>query len=224
MLNKFIDSFSEYGDLYLDAIRDTGAMVGISLVISAVIGMLLGIVLVVTRPNNLYANAVIYQILNVVINILRSLPFIVLMVAIIPITKWIVGGTIGVKGAIVPLVFYTAPYIARLMESALLEVDKGVIEAYQAMGATRNQIIFRVLLKESRPGLVLGITIATIGLIGASAMAGVVGAGGLGDVAIRYGYQRWEPAVMVTCIVFLVIIVQGVQSLGTYLAKRLRKR
>ena len=224
MLNNFIESFSEYGDLYLQSIRETGAMVGISLVIATIIGMLLGVVLVVTRRNNLYENAVIYQILNVAINILRSLPFIVLMVAIIPLTKWIVGGTIGVKGAIVPLVVYTAPYIARLMESALLEVDKGVIEAYQAMGATRNQIIFRVLLRESRPGIVLGITIATIGLIGASAMAGVVGAGGLGDVAIRYGYQRWEPAVMVTCIVFLVLIVQAVQSLGTVLAKRLRRR
>ncbi|MCQ6561834.1 ABC transporter permease [Paenibacillus mendelii] len=199
-------------------------MVGISLVISTIIGLLLGVVLVVTRRNNLYENPIVYQILNVTINILRSLPFIVLMVAIIPLTKLIVGGTIGVKGAIVPLVVYTAPYIARLMESALLEVDKGVIEAYQAMGATRNQIITRVLLRESRPGVVLGITIATIGLIGASAMAGVVGAGGLGDVAIRYGYQRWEPAVMVTCIVFLVLIVQAVQSLGTVLAKRLRRR
>ncbi|MFX3632562.1 MAG: methionine ABC transporter permease [Candidatus Pristimantibacillus sp.] len=224
MLNNFIDSFSEYGDLYVQAIRETGAMVGISLVISTIVGLLLGVVLVVTRRNNLYENAVVYQILNVAINILRSLPFIVLMVAIIPVTKFIVGGTIGVKGAIVPLVVYTAPYIARLLESALLEVDKGVIEAYQAMGATRNQIITRVLLREARPGLVLGITIATIGLIGASAMAGVIGAGGLGDVAVRYGYQRWEPAVMVTCIVFLVIIVQAVQSLGTVIARQLRKR
>lgn len=224
MLNNFMDSFSEYGDLYVQAIRETGAMVGISLVISTIIGLLLGVVLVVTRQNNLYENAIVYQILNVIINILRSLPFIVLMVAIIPVTKFIVGGTIGVKGAIVPLVVYTAPYIARLLESALLEVDKGVIEAYQAMGATRNQIVTRVLLREARPGLVLGITIATIGLIGASAMAGVIGAGGLGDVAVRYGYQRWEPTVMVTCIVFLVVIVQAVQSLGTVIAKQLRKR
>ncbi|WP_127573045.1 methionine ABC transporter permease [Paenibacillus xylaniclasticus] len=223
-LQEFIDSFTEYGDLYWQATLETFYMVGYGLAISTVIGMLLGTVLVVTRPNHIYKNRIVYQILNVVINILRSLPFIILMVAIIPLTKFIAGTTIGVKGAIVPLVFYTAPYIARLVESALLEVDKGVIEAFQAMGATRNQIIFRVLLKEALPGLILGLTIATIGLIGASAMAGVIGAGGLGDVAIRFGYQRWEPAVMVTCVIFLIVIVQVVQTLGETIAKRLRKR
>nr|WP_256758734.1 methionine ABC transporter permease [Cohnella sp. WQ 127256] len=199
-------------------------MVGYGLVISTIIGLFLGIVLVVTRANHIYENKVIYQVLNIAINILRSLPFIILMVAIIPFTKFIVGTSIGVKGAIVPLVVYTAPYLARLMESALLEVDKGVIEAFQAMGATRNQIIVRVLLKEARPALILGLTIGTIGLIGASAMAGVIGAGGLGDVAIRYGYQRWQPEVMITCVILLVVAVQVVQSLGTVIAKRLRKR
>lgn len=224
MLADFVTSFVENGDLYWQSIKETSAMVGYSLLISTIIGLFLGVVLVVTRPNHIYENRVIYGILNVIINILRSLPFIILMVAIIPFTKIIVGTTIGVKGAIVPLVVYTAPYIARLLESAMLEVDKGVIEAFQAMGATRNQIIFRVLLKESRPGLILGLTIATIGLIGASAMAGVVGAGGLGDVAIRYGYQRWEPAVMITCVIFLVLIVQAIQTLGEIIAKRLRRR
>lgn len=224
MLADFVTSFVENGDLYWQSIKETSAMVGYSLLISTIIGLFLGVVLVVTRPNHIYENRVIYGILNVIINILRSLPFIILMVAIIPFTKIIVGTTIGVKGAIVPLVVYTAPYIARLLESAMLEVDKGVIEAFQAMGATRNQIIFRVLLKESRPGLILGLTIATIGLIGASAMAGVVGAGGLGDVAIRYGYQRWEPAVMITCVIFLILIVQAIQTLGEIIAKRLRRR
>jgi D-methionine transport system permease protein len=224
MLADFFASFTEFGDLYWQSLRETGEMVGYALVISTMIGLFLGVVLVVTRPNHICENRIIYQILNVIINILRSLPFIILMVAIIPLTKFIVGTTIGVKGAIVPLVVYTAPYIARLMESALLEVDKGVIEAFQAMGATRTQIIFRVLLKEARPGLVLGLTIATIGLIGASAMAGVIGAGGLGDVAIRFGYQRWEPAVMITCVIFLVLIVQAVQSLGEIVARSLRKR
>nr|WP_246042312.1 methionine ABC transporter permease [Cohnella pontilimi] len=199
-------------------------MVGYALAISTVIGLFFGVVLVVTRRDHILPNVVVYQVLNVIINILRSLPFIILMVAIIPITKWIVGTSIGIKGAIVPLVVYTAPYIARLMESALLEVDRGVIEAFQAMGATRTQIITRVLLKEARPALILGLTIGTIGLIGASAMAGVVGAGGLGDVAIRYGYQRWKPEVMVTCVILLVLAVQLVQSLGTWIAKRLRKR
>lgn len=224
MLVNFFESLVEYSDLYRDSIIETAIMVGYALVISTIIGLFLGIVLVVTRANHLYENKVIYQILNIIINILRSLPFIILMVAIIPFTKLIVGTSIGVKGAIVPLVVYTAPYLARLMESALLEVDKGVIEAFQAMGATRNQIIMRVLLKEARPALILGLTIGTIGLIGASAMAGVIGAGGLGDVAIRYGYQRWQPDVMLTCVILLVVVVQVVQSLGTIIAKRLRKR
>lgn len=220
----FFRSFADFWDLYVQSMRETGIMVGYSLVISAVIGLLLGVILVVTRPGHICANPVIYQLLNIVINILRSLPFIILMVAIIPFTKWIVHTTIGVKGAIVPLVVYTAPYLARLLESALLEVDRGVIEAFQAMGASRRQIITRVLLREARPGLVLGLTIGTISLVGASAMAGVVGAGGLGDVAIRYGYQRWEPNVMITCVILLVLSVQIVQSIGTVIAKRLRKR
>jgi len=223
-INEYLNSFREYGDLYWESTLETFAMVGYALAISTVIGLFLGVVLVVTRPNHIFSNPIVYPILNVVINILRSLPFIILLFAIIPLTKFIAGTTIGVKGALVPLVFYTAPYIARLMESALLEVDKGVIEAYQAMGATRTQIITRVLLKEARPGLILGITIATIGLIGATAMAGVVGAGGLGDVAIRFGYQRWEPDVMITCVILLIVIVQTVQSVGEMIARRLRKR
>ncbi|WP_123043259.1 methionine ABC transporter permease [Cohnella candidum] len=224
MLADFFGIFGEFWDLYVQSMKETGIMVGYALLVSAVIGLFLGVVLVVTRPGHIYQNTLIYQILNVVINILRSLPFIILMVAIIPFTKSIVGTTIGVKGAIVPLVVYTAPYLARLMESALLEVDRGVIEAFQAMGATRRQIITRVILREARPGLILGLTIGTISLVGASAMAGVVGAGGLGDVAIRYGYQRWEPNVMITCVILLILSVQLVQSIGTVIAKKLRKR
>lgn len=219
-----LNSLFERGDLYLQALIETWWMVFYSLSISAVIGLPLGVLLVVTRPNHIFQNTIIYNILNVLINILRSVPFIILMVAIIPFTKLIVGTAIGVKGAIVPLVVYTAPYIARLMESALLEVDPGIIEAFQAMGASRRQIVYRVMLKEARPAISLGLTIATIGLIGATAMAGVIGAGGLGDLAIRYGYQRWELDVMAITVIILVIIVQGVQSLGNYIAKRLRKQ
>lgn len=219
-----LNSLFERGDLYLQALIETWWMVFYALSISAVIGLPLGVLLVVTRPNHIFQNTLVYNILNVLINILRSVPFIILMVAIIPFTKLIVGTAIGVKGAIVPLVVYTAPYIARLMESALLEVDPGIIEAFQAMGATRRQIIYRVMLKEARPAISLGLTIATIGLIGATAMAGVIGAGGLGDLAIRYGYQRWELDVMAITVVILVIIVQGVQSLGNFIAKRLRKQ
>ncbi|NEW07564.1 ABC transporter permease [Paenibacillus sp. SYP-B3998] len=219
MWNKFLED----ADLYVKSINETVIMVGYSLVISSIIGLLLGVMLVVLRPGHIYANSGIYYILNTVINIIRSIPFIIIMVAILPLTKWIVGTTIGVKGAIVPLVFYTAPYISRLMETALLEVDPGVIEAYQAMGASRGQIIFRVMLKEARPAMILGFAIATIGLVGASAMAGVMGAGGLGDVAIRFGYQRWEPDVMYISVIMLVIMVQIVQSFGNWISKRLRK-
>jgi D-methionine transport system permease protein len=219
MLSSFMDNL----DLYTQALTETWWMVFYSLIISAVIGLPLGVLLVVTRPKHIFQNKLIYNILNVIINILRSIPFIILMVAIIPFTKLIVGTSIGVQGAIVPLVVYTAPYIARLMESALLEVDPGIIEAFQAMGASRWQIVTHVLLKEARPSVVLGLTIATIGLIGATAMAGVIGAGGLGDLAIRYGYQRWELDVMITTVIFLIIIVQVIQSLGNVIAKRLRK-
>ncbi|MFC6452367.1 MULTISPECIES: methionine ABC transporter permease [Paenibacillus] len=217
------DRWLDKTDFYLKSINETLIMAGYSLVISSVIGLLLGVLLVVLRPGHLYANTSAHHVLNVTINILRSIPFIIIMVAIIPLTKWIVGTTIGVKGAIVPLVFYTAPYISRLVEAALLEVEPGVIEAYQAMGATKWQIIYRVILREARPSLILGLSIATIGLVGASAMAGVMGAGGLGDVAIRYGYQRWEPDVMYTSVFLLVVIVQIVQMLGDWLSKKLRK-
>ncbi|ULL13259.1 ABC transporter permease [Paenibacillus sp. H1-7] len=220
MLNNLLDK----SDLYWKSIVETATMVGYSLVISVIIGLLLGVLLVILRPNHIYENKAVYHVLNIVINVVRSIPFIIIMVAIIPLTKLLVGTTIGVKGAIVPLVFYTAPYIARLMETALLEVDPGIIEAYQAMGASRKQIVFKVLLKEARPGIILGLTIATIGLVGASAMAGIMGAGGLGDVAIRYGYQRWEPDVMYTSVILLIIIVQGIQSIGNALSKSLRKK
>ncbi|WP_134700966.1 methionine ABC transporter permease [Ammoniphilus sp. YIM 78166] len=218
-----LTSLFDRSSLYLTSIVETWWMVFYALSISTLIGLPLGVLLVVTRPKHIYENTIVYNVLNVVINILRSIPFIILMVAIIPFTKLIVGTSIGVKGAIVPLVVYTAPYIARLIEQALLEVDAGVIEAFKAMGASRGQIIWRVMVREARPAITLSLTIATIGLIGATAMAGVIGAGGLGDLAIRYGYQRWELDVMFWTVVLLVIIVQGVQSIGNYVAKRLRK-
>ncbi|WP_054026094.1 methionine ABC transporter permease [Bacillus sp. FJAT-28004] len=223
MLDSFFESLARNHDLYTEALGETAAMVVYSLFFSTMIGLFLGICLLVLRPNHIYENKLLYHLLNAVINVLRSVPFIIILIAIIPITKWIVHTTIGVKGAIVPLVFYTAPYIARLIESALLEVNPGVIEAFQAMGASRRQIIWRVILKEARPGVVLGLTIATIGLIGATAMAGVLGAGGLGDVAIRYGYQRWEPDVMYVCVIILILLVQLMQSAGSRISKKLRK-
>ena len=163
------------------------------------------------------------SILNTIINIIRSLPFIILLFFILPFTKFLMGTSIGVQGVIVPLVVFTAPYIARLMETALLEVDRGVIEAYQAMGVSTIKIIWHVMVKEARPSLVLGLTIATIGLIGATAMAGLVGAGGLGDLAYRFGHLRYEPEVMYATVFILIILVQGLQSLGNGIARRLKK-
>jgi D-methionine transport system permease protein len=223
MLQALINNFTENKDLYLKASLETIQMVSISLVISAVIGFLSGIVIVVTRKGQLFENIIVYKILDAIINIIRSTPFIILLVAIMPVTRIITGTSIGVKGAIVPLVVHTIPYIARLTESSLLEVDSGVVEAYRAMGANRLQIIYHVILKEARPGLILGLTLATINLIGATAMAGVVGAGGIGDLAISYGYQRWEPEFIVGCVLILVIVVQGIQTIGNRTAKLLRK-
>jgi len=183
----------------------------------------LGVLLVITRPGHIWEQKWFYKIANLIINIIRAIPFIILMFAITPFTRLIVGTTIQLKGAIVPLVVFTAPFIARVTESALLEVNKGIIEAFLAMGASPWQIISKVLLKETRSTMVLGMTISAISLIGASAMAGVVGGGGLGDLAIRYGYQRYEGDVMVVTLAVLIIMVMGMQNLGNSIAKKLKK-
>lgn len=208
----------------LEALWETVYMTGASFLFSLVIGFPLGILLVVTRKGHLLANEPVSKVLNIIINIFRSVPFIILMVAIIPITRLIVGTSIGTAAAIVPLVFYAGPYIARLIENSLLEVDHGVIEAAQAMGASPGQIIFRFLIPEALSSLVLALTIAVVGLIGASAMAGAIGGGGLGDLAITYGYQRFDTMVMVITVAILVILVQGVQSGGNLLSRRVRRR
>jgi D-methionine transport system permease protein len=209
--------------LFTQSLYETIIMVVFSLVISTIIGVPLGVLLVITRPNHIKPNKWLFYSLNTIINIVRSLPFIILIVAIIPFTEMIVGSAIGIRGAIVPLIVYTAPYIARLTETALLEVDFGVIEAYLAMGASRMQIVFRVLIRESRSGILLCLTIALISLIGATAMAGAVGAGGLGDLALRYGYQQWDLPVMMVTVVILIFMVQLIQSLGNWAAKKLKK-
>lgn len=205
------------------SVVETFQMVGISLFFAVLIGIPLGILIVLTRPGQALENKFLYQISNLVINILRSIPFIILLFFILPFTKFIVGTTIGVKGVIVPLVIYTAPYIARLMESALLEVENGVIEAYTAMGIKTRSIIWHVLLREARPSIILGLTISTVSLIGATAMAGMVGAGGLGDVAYRFGHLRYEVDVMYATVFILIILVQSIQSIGNRLAARLKK-
>ncbi|MED3574751.1 methionine ABC transporter permease [Cytobacillus praedii] len=208
----------------IEALIETIQMVAFSLLFSAVLGLPLGILLVVTRKGHLLENLPIFNVINGIINIFRSVPFIILMVAIIPVTRLIVGTSIGTAAAVVPLVFYAGPYIARLIENSLLEVDPGVLEAAQAMGATPAQIIFKFLIPEALSSLVLAFTIATIGLVGASAMAGAVGGGGLGDLAITYGYQRFDTMVMLITVGILVVMVQGLQTFGNILSKRIRRR
>ncbi|MFD2617261.1 methionine ABC transporter permease [Terrilactibacillus laevilacticus] len=219
-MSSFIN---EWGDTIWQGFIDTLKMTSISLIISIIIGLPLAILLVLTRKGGEAENRIVYAILNTVINIIRSIPFIILLFFILPFTRLVAQTTIGVQGVIVPLVVYTAPYIARLIESALLEVDRGVVEAYQSMGISTNKIIWFVIVRESRASIVLGLTIATIGLIGATAMAGLVGAGGLGDIAYQFGHLRFQPDVMYTTIIILIIMVQAIQTLGNLLARKLRK-
>ncbi|MEW9109920.1 MAG: methionine ABC transporter permease [Cytobacillus gottheilii] len=222
-----MDRFQQFTDQWLPiigkAVVETFQMVGVSLLFSILIGVPLGILVVLTRPGQSLHNKWVYGGLNLIINIIRSVPFIILLFFILPFTKFIVGTTIGVQGVIVPLVIYTAPYISRLIETALLEVDNGVLEAYKAMGIKTRQIIWNVMLREARPSLILGLTIATVGLIGATAMAGLVGAGGLGDLAYRFGHLRYEVDVMYATVLILIILVQTIQTIGNRLAARLKK-
>lgn len=205
------------------ALYETLYMVSVALVIGALIGIPLGILLVVTRKNGIWQNLVLHQILNPIINILRSIPFIILLIAIVPFTKLLVGTSIGTTAAIVPLTVYVAPYIARLVENSLLEVDDGIIEAAKAMGASPLQIIRYFLLPEALGSLILAITTAIIGLIGSTAMAGAVGGGGIGDLALVYGYQRFDTMVIIITVIVLIIIVQVIQSLGNFISRVIRR-
>lgn len=210
--------------LLIKALGETLYMVGISLVLAALFGIPLGILLVITGPRHIRPLKTFHKILSIIINVGRSLPFIILLVAIIPLTRLIVGTSIGTAGAIVPLTVSAIPFMARVVESALLEVDWGVIEAAQAMGANTWQIIMKVLIPEAVPGLILGLTMVAVSLISYSAMAGAVGGGGLGDLAIRYGYQRFRGDIMFATVLILVVLVQGLQSLGGWLANHLNRR
>ncbi|MEW4209984.1 methionine ABC transporter permease [Priestia megaterium] len=210
-------------ELILAALWETLYMVSASLLFGALIGIPLGILLVVTRKGHILENRVVFSILNPIVNIFRSIPFIILLVAIIPFTRFVVGTTIGTTAAIVPLVLHIGPYMARLVENSLLEVNEGIIEAAQAMGASKAQIVFRFLIPEAFPSLILNLTTVTIGLIGATAMAGAIGGGGLGDLAITYGYQRFSTITIVVTVVLLIIIVQGIQSLGNVIERKIRR-
>ncbi|HBO5497621.1 TPA: ABC transporter permease [Pseudomonas aeruginosa] len=193
---------------------DTFWMLGGSLLFTVVLGLPLGVLLFLTGPRQMFEQKAVYTLLSLVVNILRSLPFIILLIVMIPLTVLITGTSLGVAGAIPPLVVGATPFFARLVETALREVDKGIIEATQAMGASTRQITWNALLPEARPGIIAAITVTAITLVSYTAMAGVVGAGGLGDLAIRFGYQRFQTDVMVVTVVMLLILVQILQTVG----------
>jgi len=211
-------------DQFLSELVATLYMAGVALAIGSIIGLFLGTILVVTRQGGILPNRPVNVVLGTVVNLVRSLPFIILLVAILPFTRFLVGTSIGTTAAIVPLTIMIAPFIGRLVENSLLEVPAGVIEAARSMGATPWQIFARFLLPEARGSLILALTTASIGLIDATAMAGTVGAGGIGDLAISYGYQRFDGVAMLVTVITLIIIVQLVQLLGNALARRVRRR
>lgn len=205
---------------FYKSIAETLQMVGRAGIVIFIFGMLLGIALTVTKKDGILPNAVVYQLLDKVVNFFRSIPFIILLAGLIPLTRLISGTAIGVEGAIVPLIFGTTPFFSRQVETALAEMDPGLIEAAQAMGNGPLEIVFRVLLKECIPSLVRATTITAINLIGLTAMAGAVGAGGLGDFAIRFGYQRNQVDVTYASVIVLVILVSAIQLVGNVVAKR----
>ncbi|GEK71897.1 MULTISPECIES: methionine ABC transporter permease [Halomonas] len=207
-------------ELILEATLDTLYMVAISGLISAAVGIPLGVLLNVTRPRQVLAQPALNGVLGIITNVGRSVPFIILMVAIIPFTRTLVGSSIGTNAAVVPLTIAAIPFVARLVEGALNEIPPGLVEAAQSMGATPWQIITRVLLPEARGGIFTALTVTVVTLISYSAMAGAVGGGGLGDLGIRYGYNRFNPTIMLITVVILVVMVQGFQSLGDYLVRK----
>lgn len=211
-------------DLLATSLVETLLLVGVPSLIAVVIGIPLGVVLVVTARGGMLQNLAVNRVLGAIVNITRSVPFIILMVAIIPFTRFIAQTSIGTTAAIVPLSVAAIPFMARIAENAMREVDAGLLTAARAMGASPLQIITKVLLPESLPGLVAATIVTIISLIGYSAMAGAIGGGGLGDVGIRYGYQRFQPEVMLAVVVVLVVLVQLVQGLGDWLVRRMSHR
>lgn len=212
IISDLMDNIDWY-DIWI-ATLDTLLMLGGSLFFTVLFGLPLGIWLFLTGPRQMFERKVSYAVLSLLVNALRSLPFIILLIVMIPLTKLITGTSLGVAGAIPPLVVGATPFFARLVETALREVDRGIIEATQSMGASTWQIITRALLPESRPGIIAAVTVIAITLVSYTAMAGVVGGGGLGDLAIRYGYQRFQTDVMVVTVILLLVLVQILQSIG----------
>ena len=224
MLDAISAFWNQYGSLLVTGTRDTLIMVIVSTIFAYVLGLPLGVLLNITQPHGIWPHKWVNRIVGWIINVGRSLPFIILMIAIMDFTKLIVGTKIGIRGAIVPLVVSAAPFIARMVETSLAEVDAGVVEAAQSMGASRFQIVKKVYLPEALPSLILGASISIITILAYTAIAGAVGAGGLGDLAIRYGYQRRVPAMMWVTVILIIVMVQIIQSVFSWLSTRLDKR
>lgn len=210
--------------MLLEGIRDTVYMTLASTLIGYLVGLPMGVVLAVTDKDGIKPIAPVYRVLDVISNVIRSIPFLILLILLIPFTRFVVGKSYGSTATIIPLVITAAPYIARLVESALKEVDKGVIEAARSMGATNFEIIFHVMLVEARTAIVTGATIALGTILGYSAMAGTVGGGGLGDIAVRYGYYRWETAIMIVTVILIIILFQAFQTIGMKISKTIDHR
>jgi ABC-type metal ion transport system, permease component len=219
LTNVLPNVMSKPNDLYI-SFSQTIYMMFISGLISFVFGIIFGVILIVTSPSGILKNRFIYTLLGGLVNIFRSIPFVILLAALIPFTRIIMGSAIGTKGALVPLVFGTVPFFTRQIESALAEVDKGLIEAAESMGSSPLEIIFRVYLRESLPGIIRGTQITFISLIGLTAMAGAIGGGGLGDYAIRYGHQRGQTDVTYVTVFIILIMVSFIQSMGTFFIKK----
>lgn len=210
-------------NMILDSTLETLYMVMFSTIFSLVIGFPIGVLLVITKKDGILERPNLNKILEIIINTFRSFPFIILMILVFPLSRFIVGTTIGSTAAIVPLSISAAPFVARMIEGALNEVDKGLIEASSSMGANNWTIIFKVMIPETMPHIIHGITITVISLVGFSAMAGTIGAGGLGDLAIRFGYQRFKLDIMIYSVVVIIIMVQIIQSIGNYLVIKSKK-
>ena len=211
-------------DLLWEGTLDTIYMTLVSTFFSYVFGMIMAVILVITRADGIRPHPVIFRVLDVIVNLTRSFPFLILMIAIIPFTRWLVGTTIGNNATVVPLVVAAAPFVARLIEQSLLEVDRGVIEAAQSMGASTWQLIWKVFIPEATPSLINGSAIAATTILGYSAMSGAVGGGGLGKLAIMYGYNRYQNDIMFATVVLLIIIVQLLQSFGDWPTRRSDRR
>ena len=210
--------------MLLEGIKDTLYMTLTSTLIGYVIGLPMGILLTVTDKDGIHPNTAVYKVLDVIANLIRSVPFLILLIVLIPFTRFLIGRSYGPTATIVPLVIAAAPYIARMVESSLKEVDAGVIEAARSMGASNFTIVTKVMLVEARTSLIVGATISLGTILGYSAMAGTVGGGGLGDIAIRYGYTRWQTDIMIVTVILLVILFQIFQTIGMKLASNLDRR